>query len=344
MLFSDEEIIAFLLGDAEDGLAQRIRTCLASDQELAERISHFRSLLNHLDGMSIHFEPPADLVENTLAHIDATASVTAAQGEGLSEFDHPVTSCLTVAREASGTSRSRMDSAVLTVSLTVLCCLTIPAIARIRFESRRAQCADNLRHTGQSLFEYAMRRSDSRFPFVPGTGPAAFSGVFVIRLNDEGLLPNGRLLPCASMLGIERPLIATSVVVPTLEQLHSASNTELECIKCALGGDYAYNLGFFEKGELVAPKNTGSSHHALMADAPRFEVDAVQVVAHDGKGINILYSDGHVRFVNSQWIWSGESADHPFRNMLGAHEAGLSNVDASLAPSQFPPLLRTISH
>jgi prepilin-type processing-associated H-X9-DG protein len=287
------------------------------------------------------------LVENTLARIEANNFVTAGTSDQVElggEFDRPVASCLTVAVETSNNGRRWMDSAALTVSMTVLCCLTIPAIVRARFESRRAQCADNLRQTGQSLLEYAIRRPDRRYPFVASSGPEAFSGVFVIRLNDAGLLPAGRLLPCASLYGVDRPSIASNVVLPTLEELCSAENSQRECIKKTVGGDYAYNLGVFEDGVLVAPRNTGNSHFAIMTDAPFLVDNTDRIIAHDGRGINILYDDGHVRFVTSQWILSGEAGDDPFRNMRGAREAGVSRLDASLAPSQFPPISLTISH
>ncbi len=39
MLFSDEEIISFLLGDAPPELAERIRAQLPSDSELLDRLS-----------------------------------------------------------------------------------------------------------------------------------------------------------------------------------------------------------------------------------------------------------------------------------------------------------------
>jgi hypothetical protein len=346
MSFSDEEIIAFLLGDADDGLADRLRSSLASDEELAERVAHFRNVLSHLDSVTEKFEPPADLVENTLARIEASDIQPSRQPpvEDKNEWDEPVSSFLTVAKDSTSSTRSWMDSAALTVSLTVLCCLTIPAILRARFESRRAQCAENLRETGSSLFQYAMLRPDRRFPMVASSGPESFAGVFVIRLRDAGLLPAGRLMPCPSLNGVERLSIATNISVPTLEQFCSASEAQRECLKCTVGSDYAYNLGIYEKGVLEAPQYSGSSHFALLSDAPLFSDKADQLIAHDGKGFNVLFDDGQIRFINSQWLQTGEAGDHPFRNMLGAHEAGVSIMDASLAPSHFPPLSRTLSH
>jgi hypothetical protein len=79
----------------------------------------------------------------------------------------------------------------------------MPAIVRARFESRRAQCAENLRQTGQALFEYALRRPDRRFPPVassdpwsaptqhfPSTETLAFT---VFRLGSRSLHPQSKL-------------------------------------------------------------------------------------------------------------------------------------------------------
>lgn len=361
MSFSDEDIIAFLLGDADNVLADQINARLNYDEELVERVSHFRVVLNHLDGLAERFEPPADLVDKTMAAVvstetmDSSFSNDSSLNDSISqgnEFERPVVSCLNSSLDASTAKSSWLDSTVLVASLTIFCCLAIPAIVRARFESRRIQCAENLRQTGQALFTYALHRPDRRFPYVASSGPEAFSGVFVIRLNDDGLLPMGRLLPCASMLGIQRATIDSNVVssrvpLPSLEQYCSASQTEQENVKATVGGDYAYNLGFFENNELVAPKNEGSSYYAILTDAPFISDENDRIVAHDGKGINILFDDGQVRFVNSQWVLSGEAIDHPFRNMLGYREAGIHSRDASLAPSHVPPkpyVASTVSH
>lgn len=340
MSFSDEEIIAFLLGDADADLAGRIRACLPNDAELVDRVSHFRELLNHLDGVAERFEPPADLVDRTLARIDAIPNEVSSESTA-SPVVQPASAaaCLSSPIEPSTRHRSWFDSAALTICLVVLCSLTIPAIVRARYESRRAQCQFNLRETGTLMFDYAMRQPSRRYPFVAKNGPEAFSGVYVVRLMENGLQPSMHSLRCASMIGVQRDNHPAVLTVPSLEQLHQASPQQLECWQCSLGGDYAYNLGVFEDDELVAPKNLGSSHFAILADAPWFEDDIDQLLAHDGKGINILYDDGQVRFVRSDWIVSRDPvSDHPFRNLRGDREAGIGILDASLAPSQFPPI------
>ena len=74
MSISDEEIVAFLIGDADESLASRIRASLPHDQELAQRVSHFRQMLSYLDEAAEFFEPPGDLIDKTMQRVEAVAS------------------------------------------------------------------------------------------------------------------------------------------------------------------------------------------------------------------------------------------------------------------------------
>ncbi len=49
MHFTDEELIAYLLGDAVPDNARRIESQLDRDPALVERLGYFRKLLGHLD-------------------------------------------------------------------------------------------------------------------------------------------------------------------------------------------------------------------------------------------------------------------------------------------------------
>ncbi len=64
MPISDEQLIAFLLDDASPALCQQIEEQLACDQELAERLTHFRFILGQMDSLAGTYEPPSDLVES----------------------------------------------------------------------------------------------------------------------------------------------------------------------------------------------------------------------------------------------------------------------------------------
>lgn len=366
MPFSDEDIIAFLLGEADSSLAIRIQECMQNDSRLVDRVSHFRSLLNHLNGTGQCFEPPSGLIEATLRRMgDVEAdAMREPRGAFSDNAENPANAAtlpdgstnlavagfkpqsgglLSLFREwgQNNQLQSAFDSMALSIGLVCLSCVILPAILRVRFESRRAQCAENLRLNGQALFCFALRSADQRLPAVPSAGPEAFAGIYSVRLVNAGLMNSASQLRCVSLAGIERPMVTDISRFPTLFEIRQATQQQLAIWKQHLGGDYAYNLGIFDKLGVVAPKNTGSSHFAILADSPTTISGEETWSAHDGKGSNILYDDGHVAFItHSQLDSIGIVGDHPFWNRHGFREAGLDNTDASLAPSPCPPLDR----
>lgn len=128
----------------------------------------------------------------------------------------------------------------------------------------------------------------------------------------------------------------------------------LRYLQAIAGGQYAYTLGVRDNGGFGAPRFQGRSSFAVMSDAvlevsamgrsarwarlvPGSTMDASQfrVQSHDGRGINVLYEDGRVRFIAADSL--SRLPDHPLVNHVGRVEAGLTVDDASLAPSWQPP-------
>lgn len=371
MLFSDEELIAYLLGDATAELGRRLELCLAVDSELLHRLAALRQMLGQIDSPAGRFEPPADLVDTTLERIDQAAAASTTSdilasaplpsfADNYADAKRPAHR-VGLSSSPAGPPRRRWfwDSTALTISLTILCCLALPALLRVRFESRKAQCARNLELTGSELISYALNHPRSRFPFVALEGPEAFAGVYALYLREAGGdIPDGQL-HCASLLGMDRlandrpsaSVPSERTNFPSFAELHRLAGDELKWVQQAVGGDYAYNLGVAEGGSPQAPKCQGRSQFAILADAPVMLVSNSNInkpererfIAHEGKGINIFFEDGHVRFVTVKSLSSLDRADagmadNPFENQQGAHELGLHPQDASLAPSHFAPL------
>ena len=400
MLFSDEDLIAYLLGDASDELTQRLQQRLPIDEELLQRLTSLRLMLGQINSASCVFEPPADLVDTTLERIDQMlvqpsqpghCSDAAAEPDGAPDVASNLTANLTPNMTGLARGRSLWDSTALTISLTLLSCLILPALLRVRFESRKAQCARNLELTGSELIGYALNHPQGRFPHVALDGPQAFAGVYAIYLREAGgQIPNSQLrcpsLPTSDTASGHNQFAAKAAApdaaqdaarlpaaanIASFSELHSLAGEKLQLAQQAVGGDYAYNLGVSESGRPRAPKYAGRSQFAILADAPALrtgpryaasvraaslQTDALQTdasrpaddrlaefVAHEGKGINIFYEDGHVQFVSVDSLRSlilsqADSLDNPFENQFGAHELGVHPYDASLAPSDFPPL------
>ena len=96
-----------------------------------------------------------------------------------------------------------------------------------------------------------------------------------------------------------------------------------------------YSLGVVLDGRHQAAKNQGRTYYSLMADTPMRETAGYRSLNHDGLGRNILFEDGHVRYVIDGQVVG--PLDHPYRNRMGRMEPGIDVNDAVIAPSAAPP-------
>jgi hypothetical protein len=319
MQFSDEELISFLLGDASQSLVDGIKQQLEFDAELIERLSHLRMVLGHMDSLCTHYEPPADLMGKTLARIDAEAGIERLENSNKKPAKKAVTHILQPAADPPRQRRNLWDSTALTVSLSLLCCLALPALVGARFEARKAQCAQNLRLTGMGLIDYSSLAPDGRFPQIATSGPSAFAGVYAIHLNEAGLLDSIQQLRCPSLSSVNNPVSNLQSsdlrltgqpfandfgLFPSLSQLGNLPPNQLRVWQLYAGGDYAYNLGVIEDSRAVAPRNSGRSYFAILGDSPVLKGKSESFDVHDGRGINILYEDGRVQFLSLDYLCS----------------------------------------
>lgn len=343
MPLNDDELIAYLLGDANSELRLRIEDALSYDASTRQRLSELRIVLGQIDSLRHEFEPPNDLADSTMARID----------QELGEAPQPASAnCLSPTRSHEKRPGNYLDSPALGLCIAAICCMILPAVLQVRYQARSLQCAQNLKETGQTLINYAINNPNQRYPAIPKTGDRAFAGYYVVQLQDLGTPIPPAQLHCPSLIGMggenEGRDIPQVVDSSTLSELLAE---ELAQVQRTIGGDYAYSLGVSRADRIVAPKLQGSSQVAILADSPVMTSAGEQFVAHSGSSLNMLFDDGHVKNVSTGSLepqsstralseaWE-HTADYPFRNQRGAHEAGLSSGDSSLAPSHFPPVAR----
>ncbi|TWU05662.1 hypothetical protein [Stieleria varia] len=253
-----------------------------------------------------------------------------------------------------------MDWVGGSVAVAILLGLLVPSLAEGRFEARKIACQDNLREFGTALIQYVTRGGGERLPAVRREGPEAFAGVYAIRLADAGLIESPQIRWCPSVgnpidfqpvtrrstKSVDAPIQPAqqvqSVVVNklvSLEQLRSAPVNELHEIQRYSGGHYAYSLGVVDHQQYTSPKFESRSSFAVMSDAPLMILTggdlSNEFVGHSGRGMNVLYEDGRVQFIDIDSL--DALPDHPMMNHAGQSEAGVHRDDASLAPSWSPP-------
>lgn len=123
---------------------------------------------------------------------------------------------------------------------------------------------------------------------------------------------------------------------------------KLRWIQLTAGGQYSYTLGVRDGEHFSSPRFQSRSHFAVMSDAAITNVRNpsgvspstyhTTVLSHGGRGINVLYEDGHVGFLPTESL--DRIPDNPLLNHNGLIEAGVTIDDASLAPSWHPPFIR----
>ena len=361
----DEDLLGYLLGALEPHEMRRVEERLRVDHAAQEELARIEKSLRRLDeNREVNESPPPDLVSRTLASLpplpvagssppmaDSPSLTPGALSSGSTRSCAATLSPMRSGVESSaGSSRGWLDWFVAAVASVILLGLLLPTIAEGRFEARKVACQDHLRELGMAITQFVMRSEQERLPAVARTGREAFAGIWFPRLHDAGLLQDNSLRWCPSLglpafsadrLGREgltaeerQRFLATTRLV-SVEDLYRISLNELQLFQQLAGGHYAYSLGVVDGQQYGSPRYQARSSFAVMSDAPLGgdPQDGLTSnrLGHGGRGINILYECGRVRFVPVHAIDS--MPDHPLLNLRGEVEAGLNIDDAVLAPS-----------
>ena len=343
-----EDLLGYLLGALEPDEMQRVAQWLRDDPAARDQLAEIERSLrplqpNESETHPLEEEPPTDLVARTLASLPPMplSSIEA----GLSPTVEPVTlSGMNQGLEPpSKPVSSWFDWAGGAVSVAILLGLLLPMLANGRLESRKIACQDHLRQLGTALTQFVSRSQQERLPAISRRGPEAFAGVYAVRLKEVGLLDDPSIRWCPSRDFPDSDAVTTSDINDLVDtaSLHRVTVDQLRRIQRFSGGHYAYSLGVIDTNGYTSPRYESRSTFAVMSDAPLRQVIGQTaddtVFGHSGRGINVLYEDGRVTFVNVSSLDS--MIDHPLRNHLGQGEAGVNVDDASLAPSWRPPFV-----
>jgi hypothetical protein len=328
-----EQLLGYLLDALEDDERQQIEQQLEDDPSLIDELQTLRTSLQPLAENYEDFEPPSGLARRACSRVDQRRQL---------EPVGPAGGALNTTNSGASASRSRISVADVVVTAGIVLAAVLiffPAIASSRYASRLTHCQDNLRQLGLALVNYSDKLGGGFFPAVASQGNRAFAGVYGPTLIDSGYLDDANNLICPSSALAEQP---PAYRVPTLEEIDRATPQAIIMIRRYAGGSYGYTLGVIVQGAHVAPRNQGRANFGLMADAPSTSWKDNRSTSHAGRGQNILFEDGHFRFVeinaiNAPWL------DNPFRNRHGIVEAGVDEDDAVIAPSFTPPFILNVS-
>lgn len=329
---SREQLLGYLLGALEPEELEQVEQEIAQDALLEREL---QSLKARLDGLGLAdrpqwFEPPAGLARRTchLVALQTAPAVTPARGA----LPQAMAAEVRLDRQYRWT-----DLLVAAAVLIAAASLFFPALSHSRFQSEIAMCQNHLRQLGMALHEYSSQQPDGRFIEIPSSGNRGVAGIYAVNLVDQKFVSDPRLFLCAASTFSpnRRPFR-----LPSPEQLDLAEGITLAELQALMGGDYGYTLGHYEDGKLLPPRDQRRSDYVLLCDAPSDRQPGRQTSNHRGRGQNLLYEDGHVRFIVD--IPCPQLRDDPFHNLRGEVAAGLHSYDSVCGRSNDRPVAPTL--
>jgi len=212
--------------------------------------------------------------------------------------------------------------------------LFFPAVLESRDEARRTFCQNSFRQLGEALTRYSIEHDT--IPAIDPNSRLGFAGIIPVKLQEAGLLPDPTILICP---GSEWAAQDTEFSVPSMADLEAAmqqaSAHDLWELKCRAAGSYGFNLGIYENGKYYAPVNERRWFFVWAADAPSFHLPHRISANHSGRGMNLLFEDGHIEFIHGYFV--PRTQDDVLRSLYGLAEAGRDKDDSVIGSSIASP-------
>ena len=320
----DELLVGHALKALSPDDAAEAERLLAADPAAAANLARLRGFLATLSA-DAGGEPPEGLavaalcaiaqhvVDNKLP-LEGRPMAEPAKSQFASDF-HPILGDIHPADEtfeelssvpvrASYPVRRWFEVAVVAGIAFLTFGLVMSGMMKLRHEGQVASCKGNMLKLYQGLSGYADSHHD-RFPKV-GTPAAPNAGSFVDELKVAC-----QLMPDAKA--------SCPTARPATGDLTRVS--------------YVYTLGYLSNGEVQGIRrrvqDLSDELTPLLADLPTPGASPANgPLSPHGKGQNILFADGHVRY--SPFATVGPNGDDIYKNQNGRVRAGLHPLDASL--------------
>ena len=263
-------------------------------------------------GTQLHLVLPPEMRPNTTVDESMKNTISQRVQETQVHGPRPVGVKLTE-KQATPVRTSRFSVLDVTVALGLLLCIGCFMIQAIAFSQQSARvtlCQNNLMQLGKALNVYALAHH-GEYPSVKHIDNqhlqvAGIYGPILVDM-DAQLAKN---LFCPDVTKMRKNF--STPKVPSFSELTQMDPEEVKKQEHILGGDYAYNIGYIQDGQYIAPRCDTRTDLPLLAD--RQSVDyanrSVKVLAHGKDGYNALYKDGSVRFRANK----SHERDHYFVN------------------------------
>ena len=353
---SQEDLLGYVLGALDAAEQRELQELIDNDPAVEEQLLEIKNSLLPLEAIDAPCGPNVGLARRTCEAVAVSAKQSLLKSENTSEIvktsstaiqpepvlESDLVNAPSVAVEKQKTagsllaargSWSVMDVVITCGVILVVAAILFPALATARHNSRIVACQNNLQHLGSAFFSWS-EIHEGEFPPIPTTGNLAFAGSYAPQLKEVGLITDDSTFACAGQASSR----SAPINIPTVDMIENAKSREqLHHYHQTMGGDYGYSLGHNEDGVYRSESRMGRTQYALAADSPSCQNAQRVSNNHGGKGQNILFEDGHVKFVSGGTI--GEDA--LFYNNLGLVAPGADRYDSVVAPSWIAPMVRT---
>jgi hypothetical protein len=322
-----EQLLGYVLGALDAADEEAVERELEINHDLAAELHRLQGCVGRfgLADEPESFDPPAGLATRTCHFVALQAD----------QLPQPARAAFSAPPDEH-VGRRRFTWADLLVAASVLVAafaLLFPALANSRFHAQMVLCQENAGQVGLALHEYASLDPMHWFPRIEREGNRSVAGVYAPMLISHGLVLDPRMLFCpSSELGV-----ANRKQPPTIEEVDQATGELLQEYFETMGGDYGYDMGHEQNGELRPTRDQRRAGHVLLADAPRDGRPGRTTANHGGRGQNLVYEDGRVQWLPQ--LPTDVLSDDPFHNRAGRVAAGLDIDDAVLGASSDRPIV-----
>ncbi|MDZ7616361.1 MAG: hypothetical protein U1E05_05110 [Patescibacteria group bacterium] len=316
-----EQLLGYALGALEDDEHRHVDARLRREPDLRRELKSVRESLEPLQSMRRVYEPPAGLAART-------CRMAVPKNRRAAPLPH-LSPCAVAPRWKQGFRFA--DLAVGVAVFLAAAAIIVPAVQSSRFNSHIITCQDKLRQIGIALTQYS-DRNGGYFPVVPPQGALATAGIYAPVLLDHGLLTESHQVVCPSSPLAEK----RDFQVPRLSEVRLVNDVRRHEMCEDMGGSYGYSLGHIHDGVYRGTRNRHRPHYAIVSDAPSLQWPELGSANHSGKGQNVLFEDGHVRFLNGPN--APNSSDHFFTNDDGQIAPGTHPDDSVIVSSTTCPM------
>lgn len=327
-----DQLLGYLLDALEDDEQFEVERHLEDDAQLQHELAVLSKALAPLDATWRDYSPPPGLATRTCQSVEAYRRAPST-GATLPPPAPPIRPMSPVLEPPSAASLWRFQDLVMVAGvLLAASVLLFPALHGSRVQARLLACQNNLRELGVALTGYSERHGGF-FPAVATEGNLAVASAFGPLLVEDQCLEDPSVLVCPGSALAEQQ----SFSVPRVAEVEAAApGKQLRQLQETMGGSYGYTLGVQEDGQQRPLRNLRRAHYALASDAPSHWLPNHQSENHGRYGQNVLFEDGHVRFVTSPC--PNDVFDDLFENDHGEVAAGVHLNDSVIAAGATPPI------